>query len=146
MATAPETFDITSIETAESGFLHLKHPATEETISLGEGNNALPVGITYHAPGSKPYVAADLARTNRQLLRNRRGKKVTAEDLRADNHQFFADVTISFDNLSYGSASDVTGKKLFLALYSDPKYGWAVDQLNAKLNEWSDFTTTSPTN
>ena len=138
-------FDLDTIETAETGFLHLKHPSTEEPIMLGEGDDAKPVGITLHAPGSKPYVAADTRRTNRQLLRSKRSKKVTAEDLRADQHQFFADVTASFDNLAYPPAGDATGAKLYLALYEDPKKGWVVDQVNAYLADWGNFSTTSPT-
>ena len=140
-----DTFDISALETSDTGFVHLKNPSTEEPIFLGSADDAKPVGITVHAPGTKAYVAAEDRRTNRQLLRNRRTKKVSAENLREDNQQFFADVTVSFDNLSFKAADNLSGKELFLALYSDPKFGWVADQVNAFLNDWGSFTTTSPT-
>ena len=140
-----DTFDISALETSDTGFVHLKNPSTEEPIVLGSGDDAKPVGITVHAPGTKAYVAAEDRRTNRQMLRNRRTKKITAENLREDNQLFFADVTVSFDNLSFKPAGEVTGKDLFSALYGDPKFGWVTDQVNAFLNDWGSFTTTSPT-
>lgn len=139
------TFDIDALETSDTGFLHLKNPSTEEPIFLGSGDGTQPVGIEFHAPGTKAYVAAEDRRTNRQLLRNKRKGKVTAEDLRSDQAEFLADVTSKFVNLSVKSAGEATGKALFLAFFSEPKRGWAVDQSNAYLADWGHFTTTSPT-
>lgn len=140
-----DTFDISALETSDTGFVHLKSPQTEEPIFIGPDDDRKAVGITVHAPGTKPYVAAEDRRTNRQLLRNKRKGKVTAENLREDAQHFLADVTITFDNLSFKPAGDIAGKDLFLALYGDPKFGWVNDQVNAFLNDWGSFTTTSPT-
>lgn len=139
-------FDITQLATSDTGFLHLKDPSTEEPIFVGEGDAQLPVGITLHAPGSPAYVTAESKRTNRALVRSKRKVDLTADLLRSDQVQFFTDITVSFDQLSYPPAEGATGEKLFNALYSDRRYGWIVDQVNAYVSDWGNFSTTSPKN
>lgn len=136
-------FDITQLATTDSGFLHLKSPATEEHIFVELGEVKVPVGIMLHAPGSPAYIAAENKRTNRALVRSKRKTDLTADMLRADQVEFLTDVTASFDNLGYPPAGEAKGEDLFKALYADRKFGWVVDQANAFLADWGNFSTAS---
>jgi hypothetical protein len=137
-------FDITQFTPTETSFLHLIAPDTEEpimlTIGVGDAETEVPVGITFHNPGSTAYEAASAKRTNRALVRGKRKVELTADLLRADTVSFLTDVTVSFENLDYPPAESVNGGKLFAALYSDRRYGWVVDQANAHLADWGNFT------
>jgi len=138
-------FDIATIETKDTSFLHLKSPVDEEPIFSVEGETKTPVGITFHAPGSEAYEAAAGRRTNRALVRSKRKIDLTADLLRADTVTFLADVTVSFDSLSYSPAGEAKGADLFKALYSDRKFGWVVEQANVHLADWASFTKGSAT-
>lgn len=139
-------FDLTQFTPADTSFLHLKSPVDETPLYSGTGDKKEPVGITFHAPGSDAYEAAVSARTNRSLVRSKRKIDLTADLLRSDTVAFLTDVTVSFDGgLSYPPAGDATGKELFKALYSDRKFGWVIDQANAHLGDWGNFTKSLPT-
>lgn len=145
MNTTAPAFDITSIETTETSFLHLKHPGTEEPLYVGTGGDKQPVGITFHAPGTDGYEAASKKRTNRSLVRSKRKVDLNADLLRADTVDFLAEVTQSFSHLAYPPAADATGTDLFKALYGDRKFGWVVEQANTHLGDWASFTKGSAT-
>jgi len=138
-------FDITQFAPAETSQLHLKSPADEEPLFVEEGDKKLAVGITFHSPGSEAYEAAVSRRTNRALVRSKKKAELTADLLRSDTVSFLSDVTVSFDNLAYPPAGEDKGEKLFRALYGDRKYGWVVEQANAHLGDWGNFTTVSAT-
>ena len=139
-------FDIATFATADTSFLHLKSPADEEPIFARAGDGAkVPVGITFHAPGSDAYEAAVSKRTNRSLTRSKRKIDLTADILRSDTVSFLTDITVSFDNLGYSPAGTATGEELFKALYADKKFGWVVEQANAHLADWASFTKKSET-
>jgi len=134
-------FDITCFETTDTSFMHLKSPVDEDPIFIkGEGGEKIPVGITFHAPGSPGYEAAVTKRTNRALSRSKRKLDLTADLLRSDTVTFLTDITVSFDGLGYPPAEGATGENLFRALYSDRKYGWVIEQGNAHLGDWASFT------
>jgi hypothetical protein len=145
MKTTAATFDITSIETNDASFLHLKHPGTEEPLFIGAGDDKQPVGISFHAPGTPGYEAASSKRTNRSLVRSKRKIDLNADLLRADTVDFLADVTVSFDHLGYPPAGELTGRDLFKALYGDRKFGWVIEQVNGHLADWASFTKGSAT-
>ncbi|WCT75037.1 hypothetical protein PQ455_07430 [Sphingomonas naphthae] len=137
-------FDITQFAPADTGFMHLKSPRDEEPIFVGAAANPLPVGITFHAPGSEAYEAANKRRTNRSLGRSKKKIDLTADLLRSDNVTFLTDITVSFDNLAYPPAADLAGADLHRALYADPKYGWVVEQAQSHLGDWGNFSTKPP--
>lgn len=126
-------FDITQLTPADTTFCHLKNPVDEEPIFTGNGDDKKAVGITFHAPGSEAYEAAETRRTNRSLMRGKKKIEATADILRADATQFLTDITASFDNLAYPPAGEAKGAELYKALYSDRKYRWAVEQASAHL-------------
>jgi hypothetical protein len=138
-------FNITSVATCMTAFLHLKDPKTEEPFFVDNDGNPEPVGITFFGPGSPEYEAADARRTNRSLLRNKRKIELTADILRADAIQHLADITASFDNLEYPPAGNATGVELYKALYSDREYGWVVTQATPFNNDWGNFSKASAT-
>ena len=138
-------FDPDQFDSADTSFMHLKSPTDEEPIFLKVSDEKRAVGITFHSPGSQAYEAAVSRRTNRSLHRSKRKIDVTADLLRADNVQFLADCTHSFDNLGYLPAGDAKGEDLFRALYADRKKGWIVEQATAFLGDWASFTKGSPT-
>ena len=138
-------FDITQLVPTSTSFLHLKSPIDEEPLFSGSGEDKKPVGITFHAPGSEVYEAADKRNTNRSLARGRKKVDLNADLLRADRIDFLAAITISFDNLSYPPAGAATGEALFKAFYGDPKFGWAFAQANSHLQDWANFLEKLPT-
>lgn len=136
-------FDLASIDTSDTSFLHLKSPDTEEPIFTKKGDKKEPVGITFHSPGSEAYEAAVAKRTNRALHRSKRKIDLTADMLRSDTVAFLTDVTVSFDNLGYSPAGDAKGEDLFKAAYSDRKFAWVIEQANTHLGDWASFTKSS---
>ena len=138
-------FDITTLETVDTTFLHLKSPITEEPMFLGEGEDAKPIGIWLHSPGTEAYEAAEGKRTNRALVRSKRKIDLNADLLRGDTVDFLAEVTASFQNLGYPPAGDAQGAKLYKALYADRRRGWVVSQVQAHLNDYANFTKASAT-
>ena len=138
-------FDITTLAPTETSFMQLKNPATQEMIFTGEDDGIRAVGITFHSPGSAVYEAAGAARVNRQMLRNKKKPDITAEALAAEQAEFLAAVTASFDHLSYPPAQGASGTALYKALYSDPKYGWILGQANAFMGDWENFIGNSAT-
>lgn len=138
-------FDITKFTPSDTSFLHLKSPTDEEPIFTGAGESKQAVGITFHAPGSEAYEAAVAKRTNRSLVRSKKKSELTADLLRSDTVSFLADVTASFNNLAYSPAGEAKGEELFKALYADRKFGWVIEQANAHLGDWANFTKASAT-
>jgi hypothetical protein len=137
--------DVTRFKPAATTFMHLKSPVDEEPMFEGVGEQKAPVGITFHSPGTEAYENAVSRRTNRALVRTKKKVELTADLLRSDTVSFLADITASFDNLTYPPAGAATGEELYKALYGDREVSWIVDQANAHLGDWANFTKASPT-
>ncbi|GGE75142.1 hypothetical protein [Sphingomonas prati] len=137
--------DITRYKPALTSFMHLKSPDEEEPLfeTLSTNPDEIlkeAVGITFHSAGSPAYEAAVAKRTNRSLVRSKKKAELTADLLRADTVSFLTDVTVSFHHLDYPPAEGAIGEDLFRAVYADREYGWVVEQANAHLGDWSNFT------
>ncbi|MFD1951376.1 hypothetical protein ACFSGX_11435 [Sphingomonas arantia] len=132
--------DITRYKPALTSFMHLKSPDEEEPLFETIDGAKEAVGITFHSAGSPAYEAAVAKRTNRSLVRSKKKAELTADLLRADTVNFLTDVTVSFHHLDYPPADGAIGEDLFRALYADREYGWVVEQANAHLGDWSNFT------
>lgn len=126
-------FDVANFTPTDTTFCHLKSPVDEEPIFTGTGDSKQAVGITFHAPGSEAYEAAETRRTNRSLMRGKKKIEVTADILRNDSVTFLTDITASFDNLGYSAAGEAKGSELYKALYSDRKFRWVVEQATVHL-------------
>jgi len=133
--------NIKSHAVQETGTLHLRDA---EGNPLYEGGKK--VTITLHSPGSKAYGRAKAAQNNRIVNRLKKKGRIeqTAEERLAEQAEFLAEVTASFDNFRYDE--NLSGQDEFKAAYSDPSIGFIVDQVAEFLGEWGNFTKASTTN
>jgi hypothetical protein len=137
-------FDITSTAVEETAVLELTD--ANEAPLLGEDKKQL--SITLYGPGSEPFGRAEAKRQNKLLERlKRKGKAdMGPEEQRAEQSEFLASITVSFNGFAYPPAGDADGKDLFRALYSDRKVGFITDQVQKFVGDWGNFTPSSATN
>lgn len=115
--------------------LQLRHPATDELLFADEEKKK-PVSIYVYGKGSKEYRNAITALQNRQLKRN--GKKVSAEVMREEGIEVLVACSEKAINFSYKGQS-VNDAVAFRELYSDPKFDWLKEQVDAFVGEVSNF-------
>jgi hypothetical protein len=98
-------------------------------------------------PAPTPFAKAEAKRQNRLLERLRRKGKseMSPEEQRAEQAEFLAAITVSFNDFGYPPAGDATGKDLFRALYMDRKVGFITDQVQRFVGDWGNFTGSSAT-
>jgi len=74
----------------------------------------------------------------------KRGKMdQTAEEKLAEQADFLAACTVSFNGFSYPPADGLEGQELFRKAYADPSIGFIAAQVAAHINDWANFTTSS---
>lgn len=127
--------DATTLKASGTGTIHIKD-ATGEPLYDGDK----PVRIVVHGPGSRAYGVVESRQTARAIKRmnDNDGKLTTAtsEERLAETAEDLADVTIAFENLTYG---DLKGKDAFAALYADPELGYITKQVTKHLADWGNF-------
>jgi hypothetical protein len=108
------------------------------------GADGAPLSITVYGPGSKAYAAAQAARNQRMLDRvAKKGKtKLSAEEQTAENVNFLAACTVSFNGWGYHGQADA---QAIAAAYADTKLGFISDQVSRAVNDWANFTSSSST-
>ena len=132
------TFDINSLAIAETSFLQLKHPATDEPL-FADAEQTQPVGIKLYSTGSKQYRAAITAMQNRALKRNAdKRNKPTAADMRAEGIDLLASVCIEAENFSYNGMT-LDNKEAFRTLFEDDSMSWCKEQVDSFLADVSNF-------
>jgi hypothetical protein len=106
--------------------------------------DGLPMAVNLYGPGSKENQRAQTKKSNALVERLRRKGKVeqTPEQLVAENAEYLADITESFENVTYG---DKTGRDLAIAIYSDPSIGFIADQAAKHIGDWANFSKPSVT-
>jgi hypothetical protein len=131
--------DIKTKAVSVTGRLHLRDASDELMLDNGKE-----VAVNVYGPGSKQYAKAQAAQQNRVMdMLKRKGKtEQTAEKKAAENAEFLADITESFENLEY---DDLTGHALAMAVYSDTKIGFIADQVAKFVGDWSNFSKPSVT-
>lgn len=136
-------FDITKTSVEETAELELVGP--DESPLIGEDKKQCT--ITLYGPGSEPFERAAAKRQNRLVDRlKRKGKAdMSPEEQRAEQAEFLASVTVSFNGFGYPPAGEATGKDLFRALYKDRKLGFITDQVQKFVGDWGNFTGGSAT-
>lgn len=128
-------FNLDSLALKETTELQLRHPVTEELL-WADKEQTKPVAIALYGASSKQYRNAITAMQNRQL---RRGKqKVNAETLKEESVRLLVACSDSGINLEYNGAP-VDSEDVFTNLYSDPKFAWVKDQVDAALGDPSNF-------
>jgi hypothetical protein len=139
-------FNIKDKKVSQTGIVQLTD--AEEAPLLGEGGKQCSIEV--HGPGSAVYAKAEAKRSNKVMDRiKRKGKsKASAEEQRADQADFLADITIAFHNFDYGDDPEtpLTGRALFHAVYMDREIGFITDQVQAFVGDWGNFSGTSTTN
>ena len=106
-------------------------------------DEARPVRVTLHSPGSKAYSRAVAAQQNRMVDKMRKKGKAdtTAEQKLEEQATFLAACTIGFENLEYEA---LTGEAKAKAVYSDPAIGFIAEQVGKHLGDWANFSAIAP--
>lgn len=127
--------DASTLKVAPTATIHVKNAAGEP---LYEGEKK--VQIVLHGPGSRPFSTIEARQTARMLKRmNDADGKLTAasaEERRQEAAEDLAEITHSFENLTYG---DKTGAALFEAVYADPELGFIAAQVGKAVKDWGNF-------
>lgn len=131
-------FDITSVAASETSVLELVNAADEPL--LDEAGK--PLTITLYGPGTAQFARASQRRQNKLLDRlKKKGKADLSPDEQiAEQADFLASVTVSFNGWSYPPAGKATGAELFKAAYKDRSIGFIADQVTAFVGDWANFT------
>lgn len=111
------------------------------TLELRDANDDILHGVTVtvYGRGSKQYASAQARQSNRLIdkLKSKGKTDQTAEQKSAEEAEFLADITASFENLDY---KGLEGRALALGVYSDVSIGFIADQVAKHCGEWSNFT------
>lgn len=126
-------FNLDSLALQDTTTLQLTHPATEELLFDGEEV----VGIELYGQASKQYRNAITALQNRALRRGNK-QKATVEQLREESIGLLTACSARGVNLEYNGAP-LDNADAFRTLYSDPKFAWIKDQVDAALGDVSRF-------
>jgi len=123
-----------------TGRLHLRD-ADDELMFNKDGKEC---AVNLFGPGSKQFAKAQAAQANRLMNRMKSKGKIeqTAEQKAAENAEFLADCTDSWENVEYG---DLEGRAKSHAIYSDQEIGFIADQVAKFIGDWSNFTKKSVT-
>ena len=128
-------FNLDSLSMSDTTTLALKHPVTEELLYSNADKTEV-ASILLFGTGSKQYRGGVTALQNRAL---KRGKKVaTAEQLREEGVELLVACSSEATNFTY-AGKPVNDEASFRALYSDPKFGWLKEQVDAALGDVSNF-------
>ncbi len=131
-------FDITQAAVAETSTLELNNAADEPLL----GSDGKRLSITLYGPGSEPFQKAASRRQNKLFERlKKKGKgELSPEEQRADQAQFLAALTVSFNGFTYPPAGKASGAELFKAAYADRSIGFVTDQVQAFVGDWGNFS------
>jgi hypothetical protein len=132
-------FEITSIAAKDTFDVELLSPS-DEPLKDAAGN---PISVTVYGPGSKAYHRAVAERNQRLMARLKRKNKttLTQEEQLAENAEFLATCTASFNGWGYQGKSD---REAMIAAYSDHTIGFIADQISKAVVDWANFTSSSP--
>lgn len=130
------TFDITKLAAKDTAEIHLKHPATDESLYADEAKEK-PVKIIVWGTSSKAYRQAINAMQNRQLKRGK--KQATAEVMREESIELLVACSQKAVNMAFeGQAIDTP--EMFRKMYSNDAYSWVKEQIDQSLSDASLFT------
>lgn len=137
------SFNIASKRAVETTEVKIIDPSTGEQL-VGEGGKL--ASVTVYGPASKIHIAAQSA-ANARLIKRAQAKgstEETADEALAAKAAFLTDITVSFNNFSYGDMPD--GPEAWRACYADAGLGWLANQVDRGGGNWGNFTPVSSTN
>jgi hypothetical protein len=132
---------IATLAVAATAFLHLKGPDGTHLYDDGK-----PVGIELFGPGSPESAQVEERQSARAVKRmtENDGKLSLApiEQRRTEAAEDLAALTSGFQNIEHAGADGqpLSGRALFIAVYSDPTLGWIKEQVLKAVGDWSRFT------
>jgi hypothetical protein len=131
-------FDITKLAATETSIVELVG-GDDAPLFDDKGKR---LTITVYGPGTKVYQRAQQRQQNQLMDKiKKRGKMdQTAEEKLAEQADFLAACTVSFNGFSYPPADGLEGQELFRKAYADPSIGFIAAQVAAHINDWANFT------
>ncbi|MEN9925565.1 MAG: hypothetical protein RL268_1691 [Pseudomonadota bacterium] len=134
-------FDITTLAATETSIVELVG-GDDAPLYDDKGKR---LTITVYGPGTKVYQRAQQRQQNQLMDKiKKRGKMdQSAEEKLAEQADFLAACTVSFNGFSYPPADGLEGQDLFRKAYADPSIGFIAAQVAAHINDWANFTKSS---
>ena len=134
-------FDITKLAATETSIVELVG-GVDAPLYDDKGKR---LTITVYGPGTKVYQRAQQRQQNQLMDKiKKRGKMdQTAEEKLAEQADFLAACTVSFNGFAYPPADGLEGQELFRKAYADPSIGFIAAQVAAHINDWANFTKSS---
>jgi hypothetical protein len=134
-------FDITKLAATETSIVELVG-GDDAPLYDDKGKR---LTITVYGPGTKVYQRAQQRQQNQLMDKiKKRGKMdQTAEEKLAEQAEFLAACTVSFNGFAYPPAAGLEGQDLFRKAYADPSIGFIAAQVAAHINDWANFTKSS---
>lgn len=135
------SFDISNLALEATTFLQLKHPVSEEPLTVKDADGVdQPVGIELYGQASKQYRTAVQAMQNRALKRSASGKKsnLTAEEMQAESIGLLVACSAKAVNLNNGG-EELDNAEAFRKFYADARFLWVKDQVDTALGEVANF-------
>lgn len=134
-------FDITKLAATETSIVELVG-GDDAPLYDDKGKR---LTITVYGPGTKVYQRAQQRQQNQLMDKiKKRGKMdQTAEEKLAEQADFLAACTVSFNGFAYPPADGLEGQELFRKAYADPSIGFIATQVATHINDWANFTKSS---
>ncbi|MGE8143445.1 hypothetical protein ACQKOE_15850 [Novosphingobium sp. NPDC080210] len=134
-------FDITMLAATETSIVELVG-GDDAPLYDDKGKR---LTITVYGPGTKVYQRAQQRQQNQLMDKiKKRGKMdQTAEEKLAEQADFLAACTVSFNGFAYPPADGLEGQELFRKAYADPSIGFIAAQVAGHINDWANFTKSS---
>lgn len=134
-------FDITKLAATETSIVELVG-GDDAPLYDDKGKR---LTITVYGPGTKVYQRAQQRQQNQLIDKiKKRGKMdQTAEEKLAEQADFLAACTVSFNGFAYPPADGLEGQELFRKAYADPSIGFIAAQVAGHINDWANFTKSS---
>lgn len=132
------SFNILSKSLQDTTTLHLVDPETGEEMYDGE-DMSKPLTIELFGKSSKQHQKWLSAAMRKSELEQKAKKKTkTAEELLAENAEFFATMTKAINNIDL-DGEPLDNKEAFKKLYGNPALLWINEQVAEKLGETASF-------
>ncbi len=134
-------FDITTLSAADTSIVELVG-GDDAPLFDDKGKR---LSITVYGPGTKIYQRAQSRQQNLLVdkIKKRGRMDQTAEEKLAEQAEFLAACTVSFNGFTYPPADGLEGAALFRKAYEDPSIGFIAAQVAGHINDWANFTTSS---
>ena len=106
-------FDLSTLAMRDTFFLQLRHPVTDEALTVkGENGEDLPVGIDLYGPSSKQYRNAIQSLQSRALRRQAKKEKATPQQMEEEAINLLVAVSAGARNLGINASGLVDRKSV----------------------------------